>query len=48
MYEIDKAQFGRFVAELRREENYTQKQLAELLCISDKAVSKWERGVSQS
>ena len=46
MYEIDKAQFGRFVAELRREKNYTQKQLAELLCISDKAVSKWERGLS--
>ena len=48
MYEIDKAQFGRFVAELRREKNYTQKQLTELLCISDIAVSKWERGVSQS
>lgn len=46
MYEIDKAQFGRFVAELRREKNYTQKQLAELLNISDKAVSKWERGLS--
>lgn len=46
MYEIDKAQFGRFVAELRRENNYTQKQLAELLNISDKAISKWERGLS--
>ena len=46
MYEIDKAQFGRFVAELRREKNYTQKQLAEPLCVSDKAVSKWERGLS--
>ena len=28
MHEIDKARFGRFVAELRREKNYTQKQLA--------------------
>lgn len=46
MYEIDKAQFGRFVAELRREKNYTQKQLAELLNISDKAISKCERGGS--
>ena len=46
MYEIDKSQFGRFVAELRREKNYTQKQLAQLLNISDKAVSKWERGLS--
>ena len=46
MHEIDKFQFGSFVAELRREKNYTQKQLAQLLCISDKAVSKWERGLS--
>lgn len=46
MYELDKVQFGQFVAELRREKGYTQKQLAELLFISDKAVSKWERGLS--
>lgn len=46
MYEIDNAQFGSFVAQLRREKGYTQKQLAQRLCISDKAVSKWERGGS--
>lgn len=46
MYEIDNAQFGSFVAQLRREKSYTQKQLAQRLCISDKAVSKWERGLS--
>ena len=46
MYEIDNAQFGSFVAQLRREKGYTQKQLAQRLCISDKAVSKWERGLS--
>lgn len=46
MYEIDNAQFGSFVAVLRREKGYTQKQLAQRLCISDKAVSKWERGLS--
>ena len=44
MYEIDNAQFGSFVAQLRREKGYTQKQLAQRLCISDKAVSK--RGLS--
>lgn len=46
MYEIDKKEFGIFVAELRKERGYTQKELAEKLFISDKAVSKWETGVS--
>lgn len=46
MYDIDKAQFGQFIAELRREKGRTQKQLAEVLYISDKAISKWERGIS--
>lgn len=43
---MDKEQFGRFIGQLRREKNYTQKQLAEQLYISDKAISKWERGLS--
>ncbi len=46
MYQIDKDKFGAFVAQLRKEKGYTQKKLAELLFISDKAVSKWERGQS--
>jgi len=46
MYAIDKEKFGTFVAQLRRETNMTQKELAERLYISDKAVSKWERGLS--
>ena len=46
MFQIDKAQFGAFVAELRRERGLTQKELAEKLYISDKAVSKWETGTS--
>lgn len=46
MYEINKQAFGSFVATLRREKGYTQKELAELLYISNKAVSKWETGVS--
>lgn len=46
MHEMDKEQFGRLIGQLRREKNYTQKQLAEQLYVSDKAVSKWERGLS--
>ncbi len=46
MYELDKAKFGAFVAQLRKEMGYTQKELAERLLISDKAVSKWETGTT--
>ena len=48
MEQIDRAAFGAFVSQLRREKGLTQRQLAEALHISDKAVSKWETGVSQS
>jgi len=37
---------GNLIAQLRREAGYTQKTLAEALHITDKAVSKWERGLS--
>lgn len=33
-----------FIYELRKEKNMTQKQLAEAIGLTDKAVSKWERG----
>lgn len=46
MFEIDKNQFGSFVAQLRKEKGLTQKDLAQKLYISDKAISKWERGIS--
>ena len=48
MYVLDKNKFGAFVAQLRKQKGYTQKELAALLLISDKAVSKWETGVSLS
>ena len=44
MFELDKQQFGAFVADQRRQKQMTQKDLAQKLMISDKAVSKWERG----
>lgn len=46
MHEIDKKKFGAFVAQLRKEKELTQKELAEKVYVSDKAVSKWETGVS--
>lgn len=46
MHEIDKEKFGRFLVQLRKERSMTQKDLAERLYVSDKAVSKWERGLS--
>lgn len=46
MFEIDKQKFGAFIASLRKEKGFTQKELAQQLFISDKAVSKWETGVS--
>ena len=46
IHELDKSSFGRFLAQLRREKGWTQKDLAERLYVSDKAVSKWERGGS--
>ena len=35
---------GRFIAQRRKERNMTQRELAEKLHVTDKAVSKWERG----
>ena len=45
---MDQIKIGRFVAEARRAKGLTQRQLADQLSISDKTISKWETGVSQS
>lgn len=37
---------GKFIAESRKNKNLTQEELAEKLFITDRAVSKWERGLS--
>lgn len=46
MFDIDKVQFGEFLSIQRKKKGFTQKELATRLFISDKAVSKWERGAS--
>jgi len=42
----DKKTFGSFIKVKRTEKNYSQKDLAEMLFVTEGAVSKWERGVS--
>lgn len=41
---MDKEKVGAFIREQRKEQNFAQKDLAEKIHITDKAVSKWERG----
>ena len=43
---MNQIKIGKFIAECRKEKQLTQAQLAEKLHITDKAISKWERGVS--
>ncbi len=42
---MDVKKSGLFIAKLRKEKGMTQKQLAEKLFVTDRAVSKWERGI---
>lgn len=41
---MDNKKFGQFISELRKELNYTQKQVADKIHVTDKAISKWENG----
>lgn len=43
---MDNNNFGIFIMNIRKEKKMTQRQLADKLYITDKAVSKWERGLS--
>lgn len=45
---MDQKKIGSFLKELRKEKNVTQEQLAEILGVSSRTVSRWETGVSQS
>ena len=42
---MDKIKIGKFIAQCRKKAGLTQMQLAEKLNMSDKSVSKWERGI---
>jgi len=41
---MDQRKIGGFIAEMRKQQKLTQRQLADALSISDKTVSKWECG----
>ena len=43
---MNQIKIGKFIAERRKEQSLTQMQLAEKLGITDKAISKWERGIA--
>ena len=43
---MDQIKIGKFIAECRKKMGLTQMQLGEMLGITDRAVSKWERGIS--
>ena len=43
---MDAMKTGRFIAQKRKERNLSQRELADYLHITDKAISKWERGLS--
>jgi len=43
---MDQVKIGKFIADCRKQKALTQMQLAEKLNITDKAISKWERGIA--
>lgn len=43
---MDAGKTGKFIAKKRKSMNMTQNELAKKIHITDKAVSKWERGLS--
>ena len=42
---MDLVKIGKYIAEKRKALGLTQRQVAEKLGMSDKSVSKWERGI---
>ena len=43
---MNQLKIGKFIAECRKKKGLTQMQLSEKLGITDKAISKWERGIA--
>ena len=44
--DLDRKKIGDLISTLRRQRGMTQKELADQLHVSDRTVSKWERGLS--
>ena len=42
---MDQIKIGKFIGEQRKVHNLTQSELSEKLGITDRAISKWERGI---
>lgn len=42
---MDCEKIGNFIMQNRKTKKLTQKQLADKLCVTDRAISRWERGV---
>lgn len=42
---MDNKKFGKFILQLRKEKGWTQQEFADKIFVTDKAVSKWERGL---
>ena len=42
---MNQIKIGKYITEKRQRKGLTQKDIAEKLLVSDKAVSKWERGI---
>lgn len=42
---MDQEKIGKFIAKLRKEKSMTQVELANKLGVSNKSISKWERGI---
>ena len=43
---MNQENIGKFIASLRKEKKLTQEQLAEILGVNNRSVSRWETGVS--
>ncbi len=48
MIQLDLIKIGKFIAELRKENGLTQEQLGDKIGVTNKTISRWETGVSQS
>ena len=41
---MNQVKIGKFIAKLRKEKKMTQQELADLLNVTDRAISNWENG----